>query len=86
MRHLRNGGWSPYKYLDVINRQLKMLRVARPAARPLYRPCPSNRAFAATASVFVDKQKVDQLLNPLSQKYAAAKDEVSLKSLRLTQV
>ena len=69
-----------------LNQGTKMFRIARPVARLLYRPSPSTRAFTAAPGVFVDKRKVDQLLNPLSQKYADAKDEVILKSLRLTKV
>ena len=75
-------------YLDmtVDLKSRPMFRITRPAARLLCRLSPSNRAFTAAPGGFADTQKVDQLLKPLSQKYADAKAEVILKDLRLTEV
>jgi hypothetical protein len=63
---------------SILNRAAKMFRTGRPSVRFSYRWAPSHRAFTADSAVFVDKQKVDKLLSPLSQKYADAKSEVIL--------
>lgn len=54
----------------------RLLAYSRPQL--LYRPSPGQRAISVTNIRALDKRKVDELLNPLSQKYADAKDEVSL--------
>jgi hypothetical protein len=55
-----------------------MFRVARLEARPIYGHSIYHRELVNTRLTSADKQKVDQLLNPLSQKYAVAKDEVTV--------
>ena len=58
-----------------------MYRIARLTVWLVYPYSPAKRRFTTILSLHTDKQRVDQLLNPLSQKYAVAKDEVILKHL-----
>ncbi len=55
---------------------IRRLAYSRPQL--LYRLSPWQRVISTTNIRALDKKKVDELLNPLSQKYADAKDEVSL--------
>ena len=64
---------------DFLRGKLSMIRrlvYSRPDL--LYRQSSCQRAISTTNFRALDKKKVDELLNPLSQKYADAKDEVSL--------
>jgi hypothetical protein len=54
-----------------------MTRIACSISRLVSYKAVAKRHIHITPSVYADKQKVDQLLQPLSQKYADAKDEVS---------
>lgn len=71
-----------YKRLFLCEKVNMMRRFVYWTPRLPYRVSPGQRLLATTTTRAVDKKQVDELLNPLSQKYADAKDEVS--SLRST--
>jgi hypothetical protein len=54
----------------------KMFRGLRPTARLLHARRITARRIHTTPFLSVDKQRIDALLDPLTQKYADAKDEV----------
>ena len=64
----------------------EMRRFAYVRPRVPRTPTIAQRTICSTFSLRVDKKKVDELLTPLSQKYADAKDEVRLAPFYLAVI